>query len=87
MSGTKHWPGPWTLVPRRDRYVNVYCGPHDVALAVRPCNAQLIAAAPDMLAALERLLGCPDLNLDELEPETCEAIEQARAAIVKARGQ
>jgi hypothetical protein len=31
--------------------------------------------------AMERLLACPDLNLDELEPETIEAIEQAQAAL------
>ena len=28
-------------------------------------------------SALERLLECPDLNLDELEAETREAIQQA----------
>lgn len=38
------------------------------------------------VAALERLLACPDLNLDELEPETVAAIEQGRAAVVAARG-
>ena len=32
------------------------------------------------LDAIERLLNCPDLNLDELEYETVEAIEEVRQA-------
>ena len=31
--------------------------------------------------ALGRLLDCPDLNLDELEEETYNAIEEARRAL------
>lgn len=49
-------------------------------------NARLIAAAPDLLAALTRLLDSPDLGLESLEPETIEACEQAHAALAKARG-
>jgi hypothetical protein len=50
-------------------------------------NARLIAAAPDLLAALIRLVACPDVNLDMLSPETIVAADQARDAIRKARGQ
>jgi hypothetical protein len=50
-------------------------------------NARLIAAAPDLLAALVRLVACPDVNLDMLSPETIVAADQARDAIRKARGQ
>lgn len=39
-----------------------------------------------LLAALRRLLKCPDLNLDEVEGETGEAIEQATAAVARADG-
>jgi hypothetical protein len=42
-------------------------------------NARLIAAAPDLLAALKRLLYAPDNELSE-------ANDQARAAIDKAEG-
>jgi len=61
----------------------------------RASNAHLISAAPELLAALIRLEGCPDLNLDELQnrafagflsPETLKAIDNARAAIAKAKG-
>lgn len=79
-----HYPGPWTLRKRRDGSYNVYCASHDVALAVAPCNASLVRAAPDLLRALQRLADCPDLNLEELEPETIDAIAQARAALAMA---
>lgn len=32
-------------------------------------------------AALRRLLNCPDLNLDNLEPETLDALKEARSAL------
>jgi len=41
-------------------------------------------AAPDMAKALERLLACPDLNLGNLEDESCEAMAEAKAALAKA---
>jgi hypothetical protein len=41
----------------------------------------------DLLAALIRLVACPDVNLDMLSPETIVAADQARDAIRKARGQ
>jgi hypothetical protein len=50
-------------------------------------NARLIASAPELLAALQRLVDCPDVNLDDLELETLEAIDQANAAIQKAKGE
>lgn len=34
-------------------------------------------------ATLRRLLDAPDLNLDDLEPETCRAISQAQYALKK----
>jgi hypothetical protein len=37
--------------------------------------------APDYVAALRGLLACPDLNLEELDPATLEAIDKALAAL------
>ena len=50
-------------------------------------NAQLIASAPDLLAALENFVsvGCEFYDMDMGE-NGCDAIEQARAAIAKALG-
>lgn len=43
-------------------------------------NLKLAAAAPRLFEALKNLLECPDLNLDELEDETKEAILEAHKA-------
>lgn len=50
-------------------------------------NAALILAAPDLLASLRSLLECPDLNHDDSDQITLDAIADARAAIAKATGQ
>ena len=43
--------------------------------------------APDLIdllaAALRKLRACPDVNLDELEPETRKAIDEADAALAR----
>lgn len=44
-------------------------------------NAARFAAAPELLAALIRLLACPALGLDDLEQEDYAATEQARQAV------
>ena len=49
-------------------------------------NASLIAAAPELLTALRRLRNSPDVNLDELSPETIKALDDADSAIAKAEG-
>lgn len=48
-------------------------------------NARLISAAPDLLAALERVLECHRLKIS-LDTNAA-ALEQARAAIAKAKGE
>lgn len=50
---------------------------HKTICPIREANARLMAAAPDLLEALEDMLKMPD---------DC-AIERAQAAIAKARGQ
>lgn len=49
-------------------------------------DARLIAAAPDLLAALIRLRDCPDVQMECTEPETDAAREYANAIIAKAEG-
>jgi hypothetical protein len=95
VSESKHTPGPWTVDWSDDGPV-IYTGDLLIASIsgstehievqgldeqTTEANASLIAAAPDMLAALERLLG----NVGR--SEFADAIGQARAAIAKARGQ
>ena len=44
----------------------------------------LLDQRAELLAALQRLSSCPDLNLDSLEPETIAALDQARVTIARA---
>jgi len=85
MTKAKHTPGPWGVEPLPDsgslRRVVDADGQH-VTKAVHCTDAAMISAAPDMLAALERVLAaaetCP----------CCDAeIEIVKAAIRKARGE
>ena len=98
-----HTPGPWTVeASGRDRTSRAVAGAHGHGLVCHlyeprdqaDANARLIAAAPDLLAELEKIVdrwalrdaAIRDCNLDPLpvwEREQCEA---ARAAIAKARG-
>lgn len=48
-------------------------------------SAQLCAAAPDLLAALEAVMLTTAVNLDDQEPEDIAAYHLALAAIEKAR--
>lgn len=95
----KHTPGPWHLAKEttRGQFVRDYrirdkadgliatLGPVD-----QDANAALIAAAPDLLAALEALDFCLDSTTPEMQRAMAlirPAREQAKAAIAKARGQ
>lgn len=49
-------------------------------------NARLIAAAPDLLAALDRLVDWCDQPADETAPVT-DLLTEAHAAIAKAKGE
>lgn len=95
---TKHTPGPWHADPTKSFYVfahgslaeqaGVENGPF-VCNASTQANARLIAAAPDLLAALQNArnvlagLACGDLRTVNADSP---ALAQARAAIAKATG-
>lgn len=56
-----------------------YCQGGSVALGISEADARLIAAAPDLLEALEELCSCDVLTQD--------LWDNARAAIAKAKGE
>ena len=101
MSIRLHTPGPWT-VDYTDDHLRLYAGDLLIVevngstehIEVRgldeettQANAWLIAAAPDLLAALERILARLEmLNLFIERGEDAKVVEQARAAIGKATG-
>jgi hypothetical protein len=80
---SKHTPGPWVSGLRADGgRINVYA---DDTMATRICrvetgaeDARIVAAAPDLLAALIAVVRVADRTTVEFDA--------ARAAIAKARG-
>jgi hypothetical protein len=92
MGMNKHTSGPWHVEPAsypERAHPQVYAGQKRIA---QPCNsadvpapesdynAALIAAAPDLLDVLERIVYCLDSGID-IGPSTR---KQARAALAKA---
>ena len=91
MNPAKHTPGPWRTepAPHRSHWI---LGSVPVALTVEPseANARLIAAAPDLLAALRDMIdryarAMKDSGVSHY-PEAMVEIRSARAAIAKATG-
>ena len=88
---SKHTPGPW----RVDSHFNIF---YKDAMVAFPCisggldqkaNARLIAAAPDLLEAMQALFGA-DMEycmMGDGKNDQIEAIAKARAAIFKATGE
>ena len=91
----KHTPGPWVT---NDRYkTSVNAGKKHIAMVNQfkigdvesdvwgeehEANAQLIAAAPELLEALEELLSEFDTQMRSFEDQPCQ--DKARSAIIKA---
>jgi hypothetical protein len=93
---TEHTPGPWTLeisdVPQTNKPFCGICGADGAGIVYATlrapgeliANARLIAAAPDLLAALVELLNSAlDLGLGDLS----RAATKAANAIAKATGE
>jgi hypothetical protein len=90
---TQHTPGPWTFYresscDRGDSYGVKAPAPHYwvvPTLNINPEDARLIAAAPDLLEALQSLI---DMDVAyQRGPKVEEGVQVARAAIAKATGQ
>lgn len=83
VSKTQHTPGPWVVFRPKDGTRKTYCLFNDPkSHSEAEANARLIAAAPDLLAALMELIAAVDSN-------NCEAAGTSRwpevhAAIAKA---
>ncbi len=87
QSTAKHTAGPWHLDTRPDSSVEIQ-DTNAVPVAVltlrlqRNANARLIAAAPDLLAALEQVLDASEDNGDMSDIDW----NGIRAAIARAKG-
>ena len=91
----KHTPGPWTIADGESRRVYLINHGRDAVGETvytetrNPADARLIAAAPDLLAALKGILREHDA-LQMAEGRTGDrwpAATRARAAITKATGE
>lgn len=80
----KHTPGPWRLEKYTDRLRVQNTAGVNVAEVIDQNAGPLLAAAPDMLAALEF---CADALNTEAGGLYKAHIEQARAAIAKAKSE
>ena len=89
---TQHTPGPWHWADdkgykwgRRGLEPNVMCGTVEGLIDVDAANALLMAASPDLLAALDKILGeisvRGSINRDDWR------VQSAIAAIAKATGE
>ena len=78
---SKHTPGPWRVIGAGwDERGDAQYTLRDVK-AIGAADARLIAAAPDLLAALKRVLSDDEVALSRPD------YEFARAAILKAEGE
>jgi hypothetical protein len=93
---TTHTPGPWHLAEIPNHPVFVMAGLQSICEIAHPgdftapspdmeANARLIAAAPDLLAALERLVDAVDRNA--VRQEDWPELRQAYEAIRQSRGE
>lgn len=84
----EHTPGPWHI-EKTPKYFRIFSRVLDennltqwICNTIDKPNANLIAAAPDLLEALEAMQKCDGTDLGELE----DLFKRAEAAIAKAKG-
>lgn len=87
---TSHTPGPWCFEIGKDNSFKVWTNDYHMFIAKRQemsdrdeaiANAQLIAAAPELLEALERLVA----NIEEGDFLSLARIDEAKALIFKVK--
>ena len=86
--GIKHTAGPWRYSKAHNDIISMAPGVKsdvvaEYVLGVSLANARLIAAAPELLEALEELIAATQ-HLDQCHQATA---DKARAAIAKAKGE
>ena len=99
MSEALHTPGPWAVGPYFDNegspeLIIEHQTPHGnmvVAVALpglvgQHANGLVIAAAPDLLEALQQTLALAMVKFGNLDPDANKVFEQAQAAIARATG-
>lgn len=95
----KHTPGPWRFGKNSDDVVADTSGGHDdphgidyygghlIAESIHSKNRDIIAAAPELLEALEVLKDAFIVAVGATSPYAKEALRRPMAAIAKARGE
>jgi hypothetical protein len=95
---TKHTPGPWTVVGTHverhdgDGIYSRLAACHDTMICEEHggtalANARLIAAAPDLLVALEQCVSIIVRHANATLGDGVVTLQVARAAIAKAQGE
>jgi hypothetical protein len=90
-----HTPGPWRYfrgthsVWSVEKAICIMAGPHKRECEERDANARLIAAAPDLLEALQMLYSetADYIRLNNLGGIDNQCMQLSRAAIAKATGE
>ncbi len=95
----KHTPGPWDFPKEQSAIRYTVNDMHNRHVAMVSCycakqgdevenlaNAQLIAAAPDMLEALKSLVSFTERTTEGWTEADLEILDQAQTAIAKATG-
>ena len=87
MATAQHTPGPWAIAGHYIGTLGVNVATVGYASGAEHANARLIAAAPDLLAALERIANSEEYHGDAFSCDFETLQNVARAAIAKATGQ
>lgn len=97
MATAQHTPGPWAIAGHYIGTLGVNVATVGYASGAEHANARLIAAAPDLLAALQYAAqfladeveqrGLAGSDMTDYQDEAAQALDRVEAAIAKATGQ